>query len=106
MAVGRGLHQQSGFSLSATERGRSLAGKKFKLALVAGLGSLFLGTYTVLLPVYLPAGAYWLSLACYRVGGALVLAGGLTIDVSVLLILARFARIHLGRRKEALSHGA
>ena len=83
-----------------------MAGKKLKLALFAGLGSLCLGTYTVLLPVYLPAGAFWLWPACYWAGGALVLAGGLTIDVSVLLMLARFARIHLGRRKEALSHGA
>jgi hypothetical protein len=83
-----------------------LARKKFRLALLAGLGSLVLGTYTILLPVYLPAGAYWLWPACYWAGGALVLAGGLTVDVSVLLMLARFARIHLGRRKEALSHGA
>ena len=83
-----------------------MTGNKFKLALFVGLGSLFLGTYTVLLPVYLPENAFWVWPACYWAGGALVLAGGLTIDVSVLLMLARFARIHFGRRKEALSRGA
>ena len=72
-----------------------MAGKTLALALWAGLGSMCLGIYIVLLPAILPASDLWLWPAFYWGGGGLTFAGGLVIDVSVLLIVARFARAHL-----------
>ncbi len=72
-----------------------MAGKTLALALWAGLGSMCLGIYIVLLPALLPARDFWLWPACYWAGGGLTFAGGLAIDISVLLMVARFARAHL-----------
>jgi hypothetical protein len=72
-----------------------LAGKTLALALLAGLGSMCLGINIVLLPTYLPADDFWLWPTCYWGGGCLTFAGGIAIDVSVLLVVARFARAHL-----------
>jgi len=73
-----------------------VAGRKLALALVTGFTALGLGANIVLLPVFLPARAFWIWPLCYWGGGGMAVLGGFVIDLAFIATVARLIRM---RRK-------
>ena len=72
-----------------------MVGRQLGLALLAGFIALGLGANVVLLPALLPAGAFWIWPLCYWVGGIVAVLGGLTIDLTLMFMIARKVRAQI-----------
>jgi len=72
-----------------------VVGRQLGLALLAGFIALGLGANVVLLPALLPAGAFWIWPLCYWVGGIVAVLGGLTIDLTLMFMIARKVRAQI-----------
>jgi len=72
-----------------------VVGRQLGLALLAGIIALGLGANVVLLPALLPAGAFWIWPLCYWVGGIVAVLGGLTIDLTLMFMIARKVRAQI-----------
>jgi hypothetical protein len=71
-------------------------------ALLLGLSGLAMGLGLVLLPLLVPSLPFWLWGTCYWCGGALMILGGLTADVTLLyIVLIIMRRLHGGSRSAA-----
>jgi hypothetical protein len=58
-------------------------------ALLLGLSGLAIGLGLILLPLFVPSFPFWLWGTCYWCGGALMILGGFTTDVTLLYIILR-----------------